>query len=184
MRNKFAAILLLAVFLACTPIARAQVGGGFGGGGGGGSGGGGGGTGCNTAGTSMLKGNGTGGCANATAGTDYQAPALGIPNITSSKTITNAASPYTVLSTDSLLYASAGASADTVLLLPAATGSKRVLIEMRVNDGNPHHVILRPNGTDTIFPNNSGSGSSDLWCDIEGESVWLQDFAAGQWLLF
>lgn len=83
-----------------------------------------------------------------------------------------------------MLYASAGASANTILLLPPATGSKKIYLVMRSNDGNPHHVIARPSGADTVFPNNSGSGSSDLWCDIGGESIWLQDFAAGQWLLF
>jgi hypothetical protein len=112
----------------------------------------------------------------------FQSDTLNSAPLTGSKAITNSQSPYAVLATDSLFYASAGASADTILLLPAATGSKKTYIVMRANDGSPHHVITRPHGTDAIFPNNSGSGGADFWLDIAGESAWIHDYQSGLWL--
>jgi hypothetical protein len=101
---------------------------------------------------------------------------------TSSKRVGFSASPYSIVTSDSLILAAAGASADTILLLPAATGSKHTWVVMRDSDGNPHHVIARPAGSDVIRVNDSGSGSADYWCDIAGESKWFHDFDSGLWL--
>jgi hypothetical protein len=67
--------------------------------------------GCTTSGTSILKGNGSGGCGNATAGTDYLAPASPIPSPTLTgvttfsgsylaHVTTQAGTTYTLASTD------------------------------------------------------------------------------------
>lgn len=71
------AILGTWIFFLLVTIAFAQWGGGYGTAPGGGGGSITGGTGCNTSGTSLLKGSGTGGCANAVAGTDYAIPPSG-----------------------------------------------------------------------------------------------------------
>lgn len=66
----------------------------------GGGGGGGGGTGCNTSGTQVLKGDGAGGCDNASAGTDFTSPS-------STETLTN----KTLAAADNVIEADTGDSA-------------------------------------------------------------------------
>lgn len=95
-------------------------------------------------------------------------------------TIVNGQSPYTVVTTDEFIAASAGAGADTVVDLPAAVGSiqgtSRALIIIKM-DANAHNVAVTPAGADTI---NGVAAAVNLASQYD--VVRLVDAAAGMWV--
>lgn len=90
-------------------------------------------------------------------------------------TVGNTESPYTVGNTESYIAASAGASADTIVNLPAATGSFRE-IEISKRDANAHNIAVTPNGSDTI---NGSAGASNI--TVQFDTLRLRDIAIGEW---
>jgi hypothetical protein len=97
------------------------------------------------------------------------------PLVYTPKAIANAASPYSVLAADMFLAVSAGVSTPTVIDLPAATGSGRVLIVKKV-DANAQNVAVTPHGTDDIDGANSAFNISTQYTAYS-----FIDYAAGQW---
>jgi len=90
-----------------------------------------------------------------------------------SSTITYSQSPYTALSTDSLILCNATGGAITVNL-PAATGSNRT-ISVRKTDSSANVCTATPNGTDTIDGGSSGGSQTQF------ATTRLQDTASGVW---
>jgi hypothetical protein len=84
-------------------------------------------------------------------------------------------SPYTVGATESYVAAFAGVAADTIVLLPAATGSGREL-EISKRDGNAFNIAVTPFGTDTI---NDTTGAANI--TIQYDALRLRDIGVGQW---
>jgi hypothetical protein len=93
------------------------------------------------------------------------------------KIITYADSPYSVEPEDDLIIASAGTFADTVVLLPAATGSAR-LLEIKKVDANPYSIAVTPAGSDTI---DDGVGAFDILARYAAFSI--ADYFAGKWAI-
>ncbi|GEM_PF-3502505 len=93
------------------------------------------------------------------------------------KIISYADSPYSVEPEDDLIIASAGTSADTVVLLPAATGSAR-LLEVKKVDANPYSIAVTPAGSDTI---DDGAGSFGILTRYAAFSI--IDYSAGKWAI-
>jgi hypothetical protein len=85
-------------------------------------------------------------------------------------------SPYAVQSTDVFIGAAASAGAATVVNLPAATGSGRVLIILKT-DSNAHNITITPNGADTINGSNSSINLASQY-DI----LRIADWMSGAWL--
>ncbi len=93
------------------------------------------------------------------------------------KIITYADSPYTVVPDDYFIVASAGTAADTVVLLPGATGSGRPL-DIKKVDANPYSIALVPAGTDSVDDN---AGSFDILTRYA--SYTLVDYSPGKWAI-
>lgn len=91
--------------------------------------------------------------------------------------ITNAQSPYAPSVTDCFIDASAAAGADTVINLPAATGSGRVFI-IKKADANAHNIVINPNGADTIDGVNSAANST---ISLQFAALNFVDVAAAKW---
>jgi len=84
-------------------------------------------------------------------------------------------SPYTVGSTDTHISASASASADTVIDLPQAVGSGRMLIISKM-DSNVHNIVVTANGTDLI------NGAATVTLSSQYQVVRIIDAAVGAWI--
>lgn len=93
------------------------------------------------------------------------------------KIITYADSPYTVQPIDDVIIASAGSGADTVVILPAATGSGRPL-EIKKVDVNPYSIAITPAGGDTI---DDGAGSFEVLSRYASFTV--VDYLLGKWAI-
>jgi hypothetical protein len=93
------------------------------------------------------------------------------------KIITYADSPYSVQPADNLIIASAGTDADTVVLLPATTGSARRL-EIKKVDANPYGIAITPAGADTI---DDGAGAFEILSRYAAFSV--IDYVPGKWAI-
>lgn len=93
------------------------------------------------------------------------------------KIITYADSPYTVVPDDYFIVASAGTAADTVVLLPPATGSGRPL-DIKKVDSYPYSIALVPAGADTV---DDGAGPFDILTRYA--SYTLVDYSPGKWAI-
>jgi hypothetical protein len=93
------------------------------------------------------------------------------------KIITYADSPYAVAPDDFLIVASAGNAADTVILLPEATGSGRPL-DIKKVDANPYSITLVPAGADTV---DDGGGQFDILTRYA--SYTLVDYSPAKWAI-
>jgi hypothetical protein len=91
------------------------------------------------------------------------------------KIITHDDSPYAVAPEDDVIIASAGTDADTMVLLPAASGSAR-LLDVKKADANPYNVGLDPAGTDSI---DDAAGPFNIL--VRYASYTIIDYAAGKW---
>jgi hypothetical protein len=98
-------------------------------------------------------------------------------NLLNVRIITFADSPYTVAPTDYFIVASAGTGADTIVLLPAATGSGRPL-DVKKIDANPYSIAVTPANADTI---DDGGGSLKILARYA--SYTLVDYSAGKWAI-
>jgi hypothetical protein len=99
----------------------------------------------------------------------------GIGNLT---VVAVSTTPYNVGASDQFIGASASAGSDTVINLPAATGSGRVIIVKKM-DSNAHNIDVTPNGTDTI----DGLNAADVIA-VQYASVNYVDYGAGAWAKF
>ena len=91
-----------------------------------------------------------------------------------------AASPYSVLPADQFIEMSSGANnASTVVNLPAATGSGRVIVIKRMDAFKKAPVNITPNGTDTI-----DGLAATLPLTAQFESYSLEDAAPGAWAIY
>jgi hypothetical protein len=93
------------------------------------------------------------------------------------KIITHDLSPYTVEPSDFVMLALAGTDADTIILLPPATGSTRPL-DVKKIDGNPYSIGVIPAGADTI---DDGAGAFNIL--VRYASYTLVDYAPGKWAI-
>jgi hypothetical protein len=98
-------------------------------------------------------------------------------NLLNIKIITYADSPYTVEPDDEVIVASAGASADTIVILPPATGSGRPLDVKKV-DANPYNIGVTPAGTDSV---DDGAGPFNILARYA--SYTLVDYSTGKWAI-
>lgn len=71
--------------------------------------------------------------------------------------------------------ASAGAGADTILVLPKATGSTNLVIVKKM-DANAHNIVVNPTGKDTI----DGTNAADT-ITAQFNFVRYLDYLAGAW---
>jgi len=93
--------------------------------------------------------------------------------------VTFANSPYAVDADDNFLVVAAGAGAPTIVLLPAADGTRiEPIVIMRASDGFAQHVIVTPHGSDTI-----NGANANYNVDIAYESVWFVYDAPGAWVI-
>lgn len=88
--------------------------------------------------------------------------------------VLNSASPYSTI-TGQAVFASAGTSTPTVIVLPAAVGSGLSVIIKKI-DSNAQPVTIAPAGTDTIDGVNAIKNIT-----IQNFSLTLLDAAIGQW---
>jgi hypothetical protein len=93
------------------------------------------------------------------------------------KIITYADSPYTVAPDDDVIIASAGTAADTIVRLPQATGSAR-LLDIKKVDANPYSIGLLAAGSDTI---DDALGQLDILARYT--SYTIIDYAPGKWAI-
>jgi hypothetical protein len=93
------------------------------------------------------------------------------------KIITHDDSPYAVAPTDDIIIASAGTDADTLVNLPQATGSARVL-DFKKIDANPYNIAVTPAGTDTI---EDATGPFEML--VRYSSYTLVDYSSGKWAI-
>jgi len=70
---------------------------------------------------------------------------------------------------------SAGAGADFVFNLPAATGSGQWCVIKKM-DANAHNIAVTPNGGDTIDGANAAVNVA-----VQNDALWLCDTVAGAW---
>jgi hypothetical protein len=98
-------------------------------------------------------------------------------NLLKIKIITYADSPYAVAPDDDVIVASAGAGAETIVLLPGTTGSGRP-IEIKKVDANPYSIALTPAAADTI-----DDGSGPLGILARYASYTLVDYSPGKWAI-
>ena len=98
-------------------------------------------------------------------------------NLLNVKIITFADSPYTVEPEDEVLVAFAGTAADTIVLLPPATGSGRPL-DIKKVDANPYNIGVTPAGADTV---DDGSGPFNILARYA--SYTLVDYSSGKWAI-
>jgi hypothetical protein len=99
------------------------------------------------------------------------------PSLLHVKIITFADSPYAVAPDDYFIGASAGTGAETIVILPAATGSGRPL-DVKKIDANPYSIALTPSGTDTI---DDRAGSFEILARYA--SYTLVDYSPGKWAI-
>ena len=92
-------------------------------------------------------------------------------------TVAHSLSPYSVGGTESFIAASAGASADTTIDLPSATGSGRFMIVSK-EDAHAHNVIIAAAAGDLI----NGAATYDLTSQYQ--IARLEDLAANVWRLW
>lgn len=89
-------------------------------------------------------------------------------------------SPYSVSTVRrQLIQASASAAKDTILVLPAATGSTNEVTVKKI-DGNAHNIVVNPRGLDTIDGVNSAANST---ITILNDAIKLVDALAGAWVI-
>lgn len=93
-------------------------------------------------------------------------------------TVAHSQSPYSIGQVAAFFAASAGASADTILNLPQATGSGRVIVVYKV-DANAHNIAITPKGSDTINGSNSALNLGSQY-DVRR----LIDYGSGTWALW
>lgn len=93
------------------------------------------------------------------------------------KIITYADSPYTVESGDDVIIASAGTGADTIVKLPTAVGSGR-LVDLKKADANPYNIGVTPAGSDTI---DDAAGAFNIL--VQYGSYTLIDYTNGKWAI-
>lgn len=98
-----------------------------------------------------------------------------VPTAFTPANINHVASPYTVQPTDTFIAASAGAAADTIVNLPAAIGTGRVIVVKKV-DANAHNIVVTPAGTDKI----DGVAGPDT-ITVQWAAVSYLDYLQGQW---
>jgi hypothetical protein len=91
--------------------------------------------------------------------------------------VTNAESPYTVGAQDVFLAVEAGAGSPTVIILPPAGGTGRVVI-VKKTDANAQNITIQPFAGDTI----DGGGTYSI--SVQYVSISLHDTANGTWLIF
>jgi len=84
-------------------------------------------------------------------------------------------STYNIASTD--YYVVGNASGIITFNLPAATGSKRILVIKNVNTNFNSAIVVTPNGTDTV----GGETSQTLHV---AEGFTLEDYTSGAWLVY
>jgi hypothetical protein len=98
-------------------------------------------------------------------------------NLLNVKIITYADSPYAVGPEDEVIIASAGTAANTVVNLPAATGSGRPL-DLKKADANPYNIAVIPAGADTI-----DDDANPLNSLVQYGSYTLVDYSMGKWAI-
>jgi hypothetical protein len=98
-------------------------------------------------------------------------------NLLNIKIITFADSPYSVTPIDEVILASAGTGADTIVVLPPATGSGRPL-DVKKIDANPYSIAVTPANADTI---DDGSGPLNILARYTSDT--LVDYSAGKWAI-
>jgi hypothetical protein len=91
--------------------------------------------------------------------------------------ITYADSPYTVAPDDFFIVASAGTGADTIVLLPPATGSGRPL-DIKKVDANPYNIGVTPASADTV---DDAAGPFNILTRYA--SYTLVDYSPGKWAI-
>jgi hypothetical protein len=85
-------------------------------------------------------------------------------------------SPYKIaVVRNQFIPASSGTGADTVLVLPKATGSTNV-VEVQKADSNAHNIVVNPTGLDKI-----GTANSPDTISTQGAHVRYLDYVAGTW---
>ncbi len=85
-------------------------------------------------------------------------------------------SPYAIQSTDTFIAASAGAGADTVVNLPAAVGSGRIVIVKKV-DANPHNIAVTPVVVTDVIDGATGPDAITM----QWAAVSYIDYLQGAW---
>jgi hypothetical protein len=98
-------------------------------------------------------------------------------NLLNVRIVTNDQSPYAVAPDDYVLLALAGTGSDTVIELPAASGSGRPL-EVKKLDANPYNIALAPAAADTV---DDAAGTFDIL--VRYASYTLVDYAPGKWAI-
>ena len=98
-------------------------------------------------------------------------------NLLNVKIITFADSPYAVAPADYFIVASAGTAADTIVVLPPASGSGRPL-DVKKIDANPYSIAVTPANADTI-----DDGSGPLKILARYASYTLVDYSPGKWAI-
>jgi hypothetical protein len=98
-------------------------------------------------------------------------------NLHNVKILPHADSPYTVGPQDEVIIASAGISADTIVVLPPATGSGRPL-DFKKIDANPYNIGITPAGSDSV---DDGAGAFNILPRYA--SYTLVDYSAGKWAI-
>ncbi len=98
-------------------------------------------------------------------------------NLLNVRIITFADSPYATASGDYFVVASAGTGADTIVVLPPATGSGRPL-DVKKIDANPYSIAVTPVNADTI---DDGSGPLNILARYA--SYTLVDYSPGKWAI-
>ncbi len=96
------------------------------------------------------------------------------PLVYTPKVVANSDSPYDVVAADMFLAVWAGVSTPTVINLPAATGSGRVIIVKKV-DSNAQDVTVTAANFDII------DGTATVNISAQYTAFSFIDYAAGQW---
>ncbi len=98
-------------------------------------------------------------------------------NFLNVRIVTHDESPYTVQPDDYFMLALAGTGADTLILLPAASGSGRPL-DVKKIDPNPYNIGVIPAGADTV---DDSSGPFNILTRYA--SFTLVDYSPGKWAI-
>lgn len=108
----------------------------------------------------------------------YTGPSGGSPSI-SVFIESIGASPFSVpAASETFIFASASSSADFIVNLPPATGSKDKIVIKKM-DANAHSVDVTPNGSDTIDDSNSPTSIT-----IQYDAIRLIDYTTGKWAIW
>ena len=110
-------------------------------------------------------------CINHTSGTCFNLTAIQVAETVTG--ITNASSPYSVLTADAVIRCDA-TSGNVSITLPAATGGKRE-IEAKKIDSSANTCTLARSGSDTI------DGATSVVLSTQYASARIQDSASGVW---